>query len=219
MPARRAAALVEWARHAALRLAGPGDSLVHDAHTVRSHLLVTCTAEQLAALADGDAGRRLLGRLSGCEALAVLTGRAPVESGRLPTGSTLLPEAVRRAACDTTLNLVVAHPEGALSRRWEPLYIGRSARTVSGRQFAALVVRDRHCVVAGCRRRPAQCEAHHVRHWLDGGGSDLDNLVLLCHLHHHDHHDRGHDLETHDGRKIVQTGWADDPPGLTPAAA
>ena len=27
-------------------------------------------------------------------------------------------------------------------------------------------------------------EAHHVIHWLRGGLTDLDNLVLLCHRHH-----------------------------------
>lgn len=61
--------------------------------------------------------------------------------------------------------------------RGEPLYVGRSSRTVSGAQFKALVVRDRHCIVRGCHRRPSQCQAHHVRHWLDGGATDLDNLA------------------------------------------
>jgi predicted restriction endonuclease len=80
------------------------------------------------------------------------------------------------------------------SGRQDPLYVGRANRIVAAAQWRALVVRDRQCVVEGCRRRPAQCQAHHVEHWLDGGRTDLDNLVLLCHQHHHDHHDRGHDL-------------------------
>ena len=95
----------------------------------------------------------------------------------------------------------------------DPLYVGRSARTVTGRQFKALVVRDRTCVVAGCHRPPAQCAAHHVQHWADGGPTDLDNLVLLCHQHHHDHHDRGHDLPHRDRhRQLTATGWALAPP-------
>ena len=39
------------------------------------------------------------------------------------------------------------------------------------------------------------------------------NMVLLCHQHHHDHHDRGMDLEHRDGRQLTATGWGNDPPG------
>jgi len=53
----------------------------------------------------------------------------------------------------------------------------RAARIVSGDLFRALVVRDRRCIVRGCRRRPSQCAGHHVEHWADGGCTDLDNLV------------------------------------------
>ena len=206
---------------------------------MRSHLLITCTAEQLAALATADAHSQLdlLGApLTGAAALAVLTGRTPVQPAVLPTGAPLLPAALRRLACDTTFSLIVhqhltaargageggagapggAGGAGGAGRvgpvRVEPLYVGRSSRTVSGAQFKALVVRDQHCVARGCHRRPSQCQAHHVRHWLDGGPTDLDNLVLLCDQHHHDHHDRGHDLQHHDGRWLTQAGWDTDPP-------
>ncbi len=47
------------------------------------------------------------------------------------------------------------------------------------------------CVFPGCDRPPAHTEAHHIQHWADGGKTDLDNLVLLCSVHHHDVHDRG----------------------------
>jgi hypothetical protein len=32
----------------------------------------------------------------------------------------------------------------------------------------------------GCQRPLAGCEAHHLWHWLDGGPTDLANLLLLC---------------------------------------
>jgi len=30
--------------------------------------------------------------------------------------------------------------------------------------------------------------AHHIRHWEDGGLTELDNLVLVCPHHHRLHH-------------------------------
>jgi hypothetical protein len=32
---------------------------------------------------------------------------------------------------------------------------------------------------------------HHVRHWIDGGPTDLDNLVELCDQHHRCVHEMG----------------------------
>jgi len=72
-----------------------------------------------------------------------------------------------------------------------PLDLGRSTRVVSSAQRSALAVRDGGCVVAGCHRPLAWCEAHHVWHWLDGGPTDLDNLALLCRAHHRAIHDGG----------------------------
>jgi hypothetical protein len=35
-----------------------------------------------------------------------------------------------------------------------------------------------------CTRPAAWTEAHHVRDWAHGGGTELDNLCLLCSYHH-----------------------------------
>jgi hypothetical protein len=51
-------------------------------------------------------------------------------------------------------------------------------------QRAALAVRDGGGVFPGCERPLAWCEAHHLRHWLQGGPTDLANLALLCLAHH-----------------------------------
>jgi hypothetical protein len=37
----------------------------------------------------------------------------------------------------------------------------------------------------------AWCDAHHLRHWLHGGPTDLQNLVLVCRAHHHAVHEGG----------------------------
>jgi hypothetical protein len=77
---------------------------------------------------------------------------------------------------------------GAPSR---PLNLGRATRVVSPTQRQALAVRDGGCVFPGCSRPVAWCEGHHVRHWLDGGPTDLDNLALLCRAHHRAVHEGG----------------------------
>ena len=64
------------------------------------------------------------------------------------------------------------------------LDVGRAHRLVTPPIWQALVVRDPHCAFPGCRRPPAACDAHHLRQWADGGGTSLDNLVLLCRAHH-----------------------------------
>jgi HNH endonuclease len=30
----------------------------------------------------------------------------------------------------------------------------------------------------------AWCDAHHIKHWVDGGETSVDNAVLLCGYHH-----------------------------------
>jgi hypothetical protein len=66
----------------------------------------------------------------------------------------------------------------------QPLDVGRTSRVVTPAQRHALAVRDGGCVFPGCSRPLVWCEAHHLWHWLDGGPTDLDNLVLLCRAHH-----------------------------------
>lgn len=61
--------------------------------------------------------------------------------------------------------------------------LGRSRRVVNERLFRALLVRDGGCTHPGCGSGSG-LEAHHVRHWLYGGRTDLANLVLLCRAHH-----------------------------------
>ncbi|MDD7941669.1 DUF222 domain-containing protein [Actinomycetospora lutea] len=85
---------------------------------------------------------------------------------------------VRRWACDAEVIPVV------LGSRSEPLDVGRRSRAVTDAIRRALNVRDGGCAFPGCTRRPRRCHAHHVHHWVDGGVTALDNLVLLCSHHH-----------------------------------
>jgi hypothetical protein len=76
----------------------------------------------------------------------------------------------------------------------QPLDLGRSTRVVQPAQRAALAVRDSGCVFPGCDRPLGWCEAHHLRHWLDGGPTNLANLALVCRAHHRAVHEQGWQL-------------------------
>jgi HNH endonuclease len=59
------------------------------------------------------------------------------------------------------------------------------------RTLVRLAVRDRSCRFPGCDRPPTWCDAHHIKHWLHLGRTDLENLILLCRRHHTLVHQRG----------------------------
>ena len=92
-------------------------------------------------------------------------------------------ETARRLACDAATVRMRHGPAG------EILDVGRRTRTISPALRRALQTRDRQCRFPGCRN--ARCDAHHVRHWADGGVTALENLVLLCRRHHRAVHEEG----------------------------
>jgi hypothetical protein len=51
----------------------------------------------------------------------------------------------------------------------------------------ALGIRDQSCRFPGCCET-RYVDAHHIRHWADGGETSLDNLVTLCRYHHRQLH-------------------------------
>ncbi len=85
--------------------------------------------------------------------------------------------------CTASVTYVIGHPIDTMPR-WEPLEVGLTERYATPAQRRALAVRDGGCVHPGCTVRPERCIAHHIRHWRDGGATDLRNLVLLCDFHH-----------------------------------
>ncbi len=70
---------------------------------------------------------------------------------------------LQRIMCDCNLTRIV------MAGRSEILDVGRATRTATTAQWKALVVRDRHCQAPGCTQPPSRCQAHHIRHWTDGG--------------------------------------------------
>ncbi|HET7387889.1 MAG TPA: DUF222 domain-containing protein [Nocardioidaceae bacterium] len=124
------------------------------------------------------------------------TMRNRVGAGLLDTGERLSASAVRRLACDADIYPIV------LGSRSQILDVGRSQRLVPLALWLALIARDRHCCFPGCRRPPIACDAHHIRHWVDGGPTCLANTCLLCARHHTMVHNTGWDIAINpvDGR-------------------
>ncbi len=117
---------------------------------------------------------------------------APAQASAAAVGQTVLDEAggihvsadtARRLACDAATVTMRHGPAGEIRN------VGRRTRTISPALRRALAARDGQCRFPGCRNR--RCDAHHVRHWADGGATALDNLVLLCRRHHRAVHEEG----------------------------
>ena len=85
-------------------------------------------------------------------------------------------ETSRRMACDAAVVAMVHAKDGSM------LSVGRRTRTIPPHLRRALEERDRGCRFPGCGCRFT--EAHHVKHWADGGETSLGNTVLLCRRHH-----------------------------------
>ncbi|MFQ5661004.1 MAG: DUF222 domain-containing protein [Gammaproteobacteria bacterium] len=83
----------------------------------------------------------------------------------------------RRLACDAALVPVLEDGGG------DVLNVGRKTRTVPPALRRALKLRDQGCRFPGCTQT-RYVDAHHVRHWCDGGETSLDNLITLCRHHH-----------------------------------
>jgi hypothetical protein len=95
----------------------------------------------------------------------------------LDDGTRLPAETLRRLACDCGLVPTRTDKEGAV------LDVGRRTRSIPPAIRRALWLRDRGCRYPGCGHTRF-LHGHHVRHWLAGGPTRLDNLVLLCSRHH-----------------------------------
>jgi hypothetical protein len=101
-----------------------------------------------------------------------------VGTATLESGTPVCPSAARRLACDADIIPMVLNGDSV------PLDLGRTHRLVSRDQRTALIARDKGCAYPTCSAPASWCDAHHIRHWLHGGPTDLHNLVLLCRKHH-----------------------------------
>lgn len=96
-------------------------------------------------------------------------------------------ETARRLACDASVVTVVHGTDGRV------LDVGRKTRSIPPAIRRALAARDQGCCFPGCDCR-RHLQAHHIRHWADGGPTKLSNLVYLCSWHHRLLHEGGYSV-------------------------
>lgn len=96
-------------------------------------------------------------------------------------------ETARRLACDASVVTVVHGTDGQV------LDVGRKTRSIPPAIRRALQARDQGCCFPGCDCR-RHLQAHHIRHWADGGPTKLSNLLYLCSFHHRLLHEGGYSI-------------------------
>ncbi|HVE46071.1 MAG TPA: DUF222 domain-containing protein [Acidimicrobiales bacterium] len=127
----------------------------------------------------------------------VLAGDGP---GRceIDNGPAIPPEVARRITCDSSVIMTILGPGG------EPLNIGRTSRTIPRAIRRALRIRDGKCRFPGCTQRRF-VDGHHIQHWSQGGETSLENLVLLCRLHHRKVHEQNFTVRYDGGTRFTFT--------------
>jgi len=138
----------------------------------------------------------------------------PLEPGvsMLEDGTDVSAETSRRLACDAGKVVMKQDSEGNI------LDVGRRTRTVPAAIRRALTARDEGCQFPGCGLK--YCEAHHLKHWANGGKTSLDNLVLLCCRHHRAVHEDGYRIEIlPEGKLLFLRPEGREIPSVPPAPA
>jgi uncharacterized protein DUF222/HNH endonuclease len=122
----------------------------------------------------------------------------------LDFGGLLAPEALRMLACDAAVVPIVMN--GAS----QPLDVGRATRVIPDGLRRAVTARDRGCAHPGCHRPVSWTEIHHILEWENGGHTTLDNLVMLCRVHHRLIHHSGWIVRIRDGLpEFIPPKWID----------
>ena len=156
---------------------GETPDVLPDAMARRAEAL-TCLAERALSVEPGENApiRDVVVHLNanpGHPAYQVAGGACAYRDSSDPIAANV----ARRLTCDCRTTPVYQDDRGNV------LNIGRRSRVVSPAMRLALKVRDGGCRFPGCHHT-RWTDAHHVKHWIDGGETSLDNLITLCRYHH-----------------------------------
>jgi hypothetical protein len=136
--------------------------------------------------------------------LATVQGREGAPAAELDLGGSVAAETARRLGCDAGVTRVVFGADSAV------IDVGRATRVPATATRRAVQARDRGCVWPGCHRPASWGEVHHLRHWAQGGSTDLANLVTICRAHHWKVHEGGWRLIRTDEGVVALSPVSDD---------
>ena len=173
----------------------PGKDDTRSAGQRRADALVELAQARPGGSGDGSGARPHLVIRAGVETLAGAPGAG---AGQLESGGSVPAETVRRLACDAALTKITGR--GELEAE-----VSRAVRTIPAATRRALAFRDQGCVAPGCGRPPGWTDAHHLKHWIDGGETSMSNLALLCRRHHRMVHEQGWTLSRHENGRWALT--------------
>ena len=139
------------------------------AETKAAHALVALSDTALGT--DDDPARATVVVHVDLESL--ITGEG---SGELAPGGVVTAQVVRKLACDGNIEAVLEDRRGVVG-------IARSRRQIPHHLARHLKKRDGGCRFPGCGRT-RHLHAHHIQHWVNGGATEITNLIMLCHRHH-----------------------------------
>jgi hypothetical protein len=103
-------------------------------------------------------------------------------------GPSISAETARRLACDASVVALIENDDG------EPLSVGRKTRSITPQLRRFLKARDKGCRFPGCTNT-RHVDAHHIKHWANGGETKPSNLVSLCGFHHRKVHEGGIEVQ------------------------
>lgn len=126
-----------------------------------SAIVVRLTAEQLDAVSAGETGG-----LTETDAGVQLTSRQAVSL------------AGRRSWFLSALR------QGREELRRIDIDRGRNGRLAAAIQRLVLYAAHGGCTFPGCEQSAAKCQGHHMVEWSRGGPTTVDNLALVCPIHH-----------------------------------
>jgi hypothetical protein len=166
---------------------------IRDDRTV-DQLMVDALVDIVSVALKAPSGKLFGKRQPGVRVLVTLDdlnsgeGAAHIEGQTEPVSV----ETARRRACEVGILPI------GFDKNGKGMDLGRSERYHDSRQRNVIAARDGGCIIPGCPCPPGWCEVHHILPWGEGGGTSVEDGVLLCRFHH---------LMTHNlGGRIAREG-------------